>query len=74
MIVVQRDTEFACQQVCMMKELTTLGPSEMEILVGVPRRVSTHRWRHTLPLRGSLPVLPADQRQKRIWCASYDTK
>ena len=46
-IVVQRDTEFACQQVCMMKELTTLGPSEMEILVGVPRRVSPHCWRHT---------------------------
>ena len=34
MIAVQNVTEFACQQVCMMKELTTSVPSEMEILVG----------------------------------------
>ena len=63
-----------CLQVCMTKELTTLAPSEMEILVGVPRRVFHHCWRHTLPLRGSFQFLQLNQWQKRFLCAFYDTK
>ena len=34
----------------------TLTPSELEILVGISRRVFHHCWRHALPLRGSCPV------------------
>ena len=37
-----RETEFACQRESMTKELTTLAPSEVEILVGVPRREFYH--------------------------------
>ena len=46
----------ACLQVCMTTELMTLTPSELEILVGVPKRVFHHCWRHSLPLRGTFPV------------------
>ena len=47
----------------MTKELTTFAPSEMEILVGDPRREFPHCWRHTLPLRGSCQFFQQIPRQ-----------